>query len=123
MRNPWDGGEYQPTDKNLLIFPTRKILLNKFTSFTIKNAIPSPSNSNFHLIILYKDSFVAVVIAVVSFFLTSGFMYTHVMLILINQCLLNVVFSMTKILNGQSSPKKHFYYPHLSMLFRKLCFS
>ena len=41
-------------------------------------------------------------------FLKSGFMYTHVMLILINQCLLNVVFSMTKALNGQNSPKQNF---------------
>ena len=45
------------------------------------------------------------------------------MLILINQCLLNVVFSITKTLNGQIYPKQHFYYPHLSMLFGKLRFS
>ena len=38
-------------------------------------------------------------------------MYAHVMLILINQCLLNVVFSITKALNGQISRKQHFYYP------------
>ena len=41
-------------------------------------------------------------------FLTSCFMYTHVMLILINQCLLNVAFSTTKALNSQSTLKKNF---------------
>ena len=35
------------------------------------------------------------------------------MLVLINKCLLNVVFSMTKTLKGQSSHKQNFYYPHL----------
>ena len=54
---------------------------------------------------------------------TSGFMYTCVMLILINWYLLNVVFSMTKALNGQSSPKQNFRSPHLSMLIEKPCFS
>ena len=44
-------------------------------------------------------------------------MYAHVMIILINQCLLNGFFSISKALNGQSSPKQYFYYPHLSMLF------
>ena len=45
-------------------------------------------------------------------------MYTHVMLILTDQCLLNVIFCMTKtLLNGQSSPKQNFYSPNLSMLF------
>ena len=57
------------------------------------------------------------------FISNSGFMYTCVMLILINWCLLNVVFSMTKALNGQSSPKQNFYSPHLSMLLEKPCFS
>ena len=47
------------------------------------------------------------------FFLTSGFMYTYVMPILINQCLLNVVFSMAKALNGQSSPSKISILPNL----------
>ena len=32
MRNPGDGGESQPTAKNLLIFPNGKMLFNKFTS-------------------------------------------------------------------------------------------
>ena len=38
-------------------------------------------------------------------------MYAHVMLILINRCLLNVVFSITKALNGQISPKQIFVIP------------
>ena len=54
MENHGDGGESHPTTKNLLIFPTRKIPLNKFTSSTTKIVIPSPSNSNFHLINLCK---------------------------------------------------------------------
>ena len=56
------------------------------------------------------------------FFKSRLYMNTHVMLILINQCLLNVIFSITKALTGQISPKYHFYYFHLLMLFRKLCF-
>ena len=39
------------------------------------------------------------------------------MLIMINQCLLNLFVSMTKALSGQISPKQKFYSPHLSMLF------
>ena len=120
MEKPGNGGEFKPTAKNLLIFPTRKIVLNKFTSSTMKSIIASPSNSNFHSI---QALFLALVIAVVSSFLTSGSMYAHAILILIKQCLLNVTFSVTKPLDGQTSSKQHFYYPQLSMLFRKLCFS
>ena len=47
----------------------------------------------------------------------------YVMLILINRYLLNIFFSMTKILNGQRSPKQNFYSPPLSILFRNPCFS
>ena len=54
MGNSGDVEKSHPTAKNLLISPTRKILLNKFTSSAIKSVIPSPSNSNFHLITLYK---------------------------------------------------------------------
>ena len=38
--NPGYIEEYQPTVKNLLIFPTRKILLNKFTFSDTKIVIP-----------------------------------------------------------------------------------
>ena len=54
MGNPGDWEESQSAAKNLLISPTRKTPLNKFTSLAIKNVIPSPSNSNFHLITLQK---------------------------------------------------------------------
>ena len=54
------------------------------------------------------------------FFLTSGFMYTYVMPILINQCLLNVVFSMAKALNGQSSPSKFLFSPTFSAIWKTL---
>ena len=50
-------------------------------------------------------------------------MYTHVMVTLINRCLLNVVFGMTKLLNDQSSPKQNFDSHDLSVLFEKSCFS
>ena len=38
-------------------------------------------------------------------------MYAHVMLILINRCLLNVAFSITKALNGHISLKQFFIIP------------
>ena len=41
-----------PTVKNLLIFPIRKIPLNRFKSFAVKSFISSPSNSSFQVIIL-----------------------------------------------------------------------
>ena len=61
--------------------------------------------------------------AVISFFLTSGFMYTHILAIVINKCLLNVAFSMSKVLNGQSTPKKNINSLCLSVPFGKPCFS
>ena len=50
----WGWGRIPANSQNLLISPTRKILLKKFTSTTIKSFVPSPSNSNLHLITLYK---------------------------------------------------------------------
>ena len=50
----WGWGRIPVNSQNLLIFPTRKILLNKFASFIIKSCVPSPSNGNLHLITLYK---------------------------------------------------------------------
>ena len=71
-----------------------------------------------------QGSFIAAVIAVVSFFLTSGFMYRYIMLILINQRLLNLICSMKKVMNGQnSSREKSQPLLHLSMLFGKPCFN
>ena len=49
----WGWGRISANSQHFLIFPTRKIL-NKFTSSTIKSFVPSPSNSNLHLITLYK---------------------------------------------------------------------
>ena len=74
------------------ICPAWNISLMKFTSSTIESVIPSPSNYPI------QASFVVVAMALHRF-LTSGFMYTCVVLMLINQCLLNVVFSMIKVLN------------------------
>ena len=122
MGNPGDRKEYQLTSKNLLIFSTRKILPNKYASSAIKSVIPSPIKQQFSSHHPIQASFVAEVIAVVLLFLTSDFMYSHAMLMLINQCLLNVVFSIAKVLDGQSSPKvlPTFYYPHLPTLFGKI---
>ena len=51
---PWGWGRIPANSQKFSNFPTRKILLNKFTSSTVKSVIPSPSNSNFHLITPYK---------------------------------------------------------------------
>ena len=64
-----------------------------------------------------QASFVAVVISVASFF---NFRLDP---ILIYRCLLNVFFSMTKALNGQSSPKQNSHSVHFSILFGKPCIS
>ena len=71
-----------------------------------------------------QASFKAVVTAVVSFFLTLGFIYRYIMLILINRWLVNLIWSMIKAMNSQNSFKQN-YQPllHLSMLFVKRCFS
>ena len=52
LKNPGDGKKSYPRAKNLPISSTRKIPPNRFTSSTINSAIPSPSNSNFHVITL-----------------------------------------------------------------------
>ena len=107
---------------NVLIYPTRKFPIMKFTSSAIKSVIPSPWNSNFHLVTLYKLH-LWLQPWLLSHFLTSIFMYTCVVLILINRCLLNVIFSMTKALDDQSSFKQNFYSLYLSILLGKLCLS
>ena len=48
------GGEPYSTAKNLLIISTGKVSLDKFKSSPIKSVILLSSNSNFHVIILYK---------------------------------------------------------------------
>ena len=123
MGNIGDEGEYQPTAKIYLYPPLEK-------SSLINLHLPlSKVLFLLHQIAIYISSPYTSFICSCShcccftFFNLRLYMYAHVMLILINQCLLNVVFSITKALNGQISPKQHFYYPHLSMLFGKLCFS
>ena len=116
MENPGDREEFHLTAKSLLISPTRKTLLNKFTSSVIKNAISSPSNSNFHLITLCKLHLWLQPLLLYQFCINFRFTYRCVTLILINWCLLNVVFSITKALIGQNSPKQNFYSSHLLML-------
>ena len=56
-------------------------------------------------------------------FLTPGFMYRYIMLILISRWLLNLIFSMRKASNGQIS--NHLIPPslHFSMQFGKHCFN
>ena len=59
MGKPGNQGEYQPTAKNLLIFPTRKFLLNKFIFFAIKSVILSVTlkccNVNRSLFSIHSD--------------------------------------------------------------------
>ena len=89
------AGESHPKAKNLLIFPTRKIPLTKFTFYPIKSVFPSPPNR----MQATQDSFIAAVIAVVSFFFNFK-------VYVLTRCLLNVVFSMTKAWKGQNFPSK-----------------
>ena len=63
-------------------------------------------------------SFVVAVIGIMSFFLPSSLMCTSVILILINIYLLNVVFSMTKTLNGQNPYKKNFHTQTLNAIWK-----
>ena len=93
MKNLGNGKKSIQTAKCLLIYFTRKIPINRFIFSTMKSIIPSQSNINFYVITLCKlirsrNHFCCTT------FLTEGFMYTDVMLILINQYLLNVAFSM-----------------------------
>ena len=95
---PLGWGRIPPNSQNFTYFPHQKNALNKFTLSTT------------------KVSFVAVAIVVVSFFFNFR-LYVHMCYAsFIDRCLLNVVFSMTKALNGQSSPEKKLYSPHLSVL-------
>ena len=88
---PWGWGKYQQTAKSLLIFPSRKIF---FISSLYTTLICTCS----HCCCIIFPRF-------------RLYMYAQVMLILINQCLLNVAFNITKSLNGYVSLKCHFYYP------------
>ena len=86
----WERIPENLRSKKMLIFCTRKIPLTK-EQFLYNHPI--------------QTLFIAAVIAVVLLFLTSDFMYTNIMLIFINRCLLNLIFSMKKALNGENSSK------------------
>ena len=108
---PWEWGRTSPNSKNLLICLTRAIALNKFASLEI-------------LIILIQLPYTSFICGCshccwIIFVSTSSFMYTCVMLILINWCVMKVAFSMTKASKGQSSPEQTFYSLHLSVLSEK----
>ena len=99
LGNLVDGGECQPTSKNLLISPHFSniiILLNKSTSSAIKVLFL------LHQIAIFISSPCTSFICSCShcwriiFFNFRLYMYTHVMLILINQCLLNIVLTLQK---------------------------
>ena len=112
---PWEWGRISPKSKNLLICLTRAIALNKFASLEI-------------LVILIQLPYTSFICGCshccwIIFVSTSSFMYTCVMLILINWCVMKVAFSMTKASKGQSSPEQTFYSLHLSVLPEKPCFS
>ena len=96
-----------PSSEKILISRTRKVSLIK-QQFSCNHPI--------------QASFIAVAIAVVSFFLTSGFIYRDFMLILISQWLLDLIFSMTKALNGQNSSKQNFQpsFPPFSAIWKTL---
>ena len=88
----WIVRESRSEAKKMLIFCTRKIPLTK-EQFLYNHPI--------------QTLFIVAVIAVILLFLTSDFMYTNIMLIFINRCLLNLIFSMEKALHGQNSSKWH----------------
>ena len=96
-------------------FPLINLLLN------LSVVISFLSNSNFHQL-PYIIFICCLDVVVVSLFIILLYHFC-VMLILINRCLLNGVFSKTKTSNGQSSLKQNFYSPHRSMLLKKLCLS
>ena len=92
---------FPPSEKSTLIY--LNLSLSK-VSFLPRQAAFSSNHP-------MRSSFVAAVISVV---LYSDFMlYVHICHAnLTNQCLLNVAFSMTKALNGWSSPKQNFRFLH-----------
>ena len=84
-----------------------------------------------HQTAIFKLSSYAIFICICSPFccILNFSLYVHIYQAnLTNQCLRNVAFSMTKVLNDWSSPKRNFHSVHLSilslpqMIFRKPCF-
>ena len=122
-RKLWRWGRIPPNSQKIYsIIPPKKFpLLNLLFPLSSMSFLPPPK-SDFHLITLYKLHF-WLYPWLLYHCLSSGFMHICVMPTLINRCLLNVAFDMTKALNGQSSPKKNFYSLHLPILLGKPCLS
>ena len=113
-KHSWEAlelGESHPTGKIVLIYPTRKIPLMKFTLLSKVSLLPHEIVS-FYLICSCSHGYCII----------FSFQASCVVLILINRCLLNVVFSMTNALNDQSSSKQNFCPLHLSILMRVFLF-
>ena len=113
------GENTQSTAENLLISLSRKILLDiSFISHYQKchSFLYIKQQFSSHHPVLYKLHLQLQSLLLYHFFKFRLYMYPHVTLILIDQYLLNVVFRIRKALNGQISPKQHFYYPHLFFL-------
>ena len=75
MGNPEDGGKSYLTAKNLLIYPIRKIPLNRFKFFAIKSFISSPIKQQFSINHPMQSSFVAAVISLVSYFKFQAYVH------------------------------------------------
>ena len=93
------GGRILPSSKK------KKLLISRTRRTPRPSPYPSP-NSNFHVITQCKIHLQQQ--SLLLYHLTSGFMYRYIMLILINRWLLNLIFSMAKALDGQSSSKQSF---------------
>ena len=108
MGNHGDGGEFYPMAKNLLICTTMKVPLNIFDLHLLISEVLFLLHQQFSSNHPMQSSFAAAVFFLASVFLNSGLMYTHAMLILINRCLLNLVFSMQKHWMGKVYARKVF---------------
>ena len=78
-----------------------------------------PSNSSFHVISQYKP-YLQLYSLLLHRFFNLGFMYTHVMPILINQRSLHGIFIVRKALNGQNSLKENFHSSTFQCYLQKL---
>lgn len=95
-----------PSELSPWIIPPCILYLTKYVTPTLIVPV-APSRYNHPI----QDLFIAAVIAVLSLFLSSCYMYAYITLVLINQCVLNIIFSMAKALNGQNSSKQNLQDP------------
>ena len=105
----WGWGKILPNSQKFTHFPTRKIFLHRLIYiFHYQKYLSSLIKQQFSCNHPMQALFVSAVISVVSFFNVR--LYIHIFhAILINQCLLNVAFSITsmvKAINGQSTSKQ-----------------